>query len=390
MDLKLFDAIRSGELQRFHQLADAERNVYGQETPEGNTVLHMAARYGHTSLVKVIIERKRQLVLKSNIKGETPVHIAARAGHLHVITFFIESVKKFSIHIAGTRDNNGNTPLHGAIRNGHLSVVTALAGHDKNALLEINDAGESALSIAIDMRFTEIANSIISSNPSTLGLAGPNGRTALHCAVIRQDFDTLTAIWERKKDLGKKQDEKKRTPLHYAVALGLTKMVEHLLSKDPSVAYMEDNNKQIPLHLAAETGHIGLLKTLLAHCPDTIEIVDKMERNILHIAANTGNLNMVSHILRLDGMEDLVNSRDANGNTPLHLATKNYHIDVVGVLCQNQKVEIRSINDSKKTALAIAKLPDERGMELQKVRNLASYKLLLLLLVELMNRIRPC
>ncbi|XVE50528.1 hypothetical protein DITRI_Ditri01bG0169700 [Diplodiscus trichospermus] len=182
----------------------------------------------------------------------------------------------------------------------------------------------------------------------------------------------MTAILQLRQDLVKKQDDKMRTPLHYAVALGLTKMVEKLLSVSASVAYIEDNNKQIPVHLAAENGNIGLLNTLLARCPDTIEMADKKQWNILHIAANTGNLKMVSHILELDGMEDFVNSPDADGNTPLHLATKNYHIDVVGVLCKNTKVEIRSINDSKKTALAIAKLPDERGMELQKVRNLAS------------------
>ncbi|XVF77631.1 hypothetical protein PTKIN_Ptkin14bG0061800 [Pterospermum kingtungense] len=376
MDLNLLKAARSGDLEEILKLAkDVERKIYDQTTPEGNTVLHMAARFGHKNLVENIVEQHRSLILKSNLKGETPVHIAARAGKREVVKSFINSVKNFSrIYIARIRDKYGNTPLHGAVKNGHSAVVKDLAGVDKESLLLINDAGDSPLSIAIDMMFPEIAKSIIYLNAYTIELVGHNGQTALHYAVLRHDSDTMSAILRSRKDLARAQDEKKRTPLHYAAALGHQAMVQKLLEEDPLVAYIRDYNHQTPLHLAAENGQLSLIKTLLEHCPDTIEIVDKNQHNILHLAAKAGNLDVVSHMLKLAEMEDLVNSPDADGNTPLHLATQNYYSDVVVVLSKNPNVEIRAINNDNKTALAIVKSPDDRGMELQKHLTLKALK----------------
>ncbi|XVF77616.1 hypothetical protein PTKIN_Ptkin14bG0060300 [Pterospermum kingtungense] len=374
MDLKLLDAARSGKLQIFQELAK-DVQIYDQTTPEGNTVLHMAARFGHMDLVEEIVKQHSTLVLKSNLKGETPVHIAARAGQLQVVKFFIKLVENFPrIYIARIRDKYGNTPLHDAVRNRHDEVVKELASDDKESLLLTNDAGESPLSTAIDKRFTDIANSIISLNAYTLESIGHNGQTPLHYTVLRNDSDTMTAILRLKKHLVRVQDEKERTPLHYAAALGNQAMVQKLLEKDPLVAYIRDYNHQTPVHLAAENGQKSMIKTLLERCPDTMEMVDKKQQNILHLAAKAGNLDVVSYILKLDEMEDLVNSHDADGNTPLHLATKNCYSDVVDALSKSPKVEIRAINNENKTALAIAKLPDKSGMELQKHLTLKALK----------------
>ncbi|XVF77595.1 hypothetical protein PTKIN_Ptkin14bG0058200 [Pterospermum kingtungense] len=374
MDLKLLKAARSGNLEEILKLAkDVERRIYDQTTPEGNTVLHMAARFGHKDLVNAIVKKYPSLILKSNLKGETPVHIAARAGKREVVECFIDLVENFS-EIARIGDKYGNTPLHGAVRNKNGKVVKALAEADKESLLLINVAGESPLSIAIDMRYPEIAKSIIAWNPSTIEFTGHNGQTSLHYAVIRNDPNSMTAILQSKKNLVSVQDKKKRTPLHYAAALGNHEMVQELLEENPSVAYTTDYNHQTPVHLAAENGQKCLIKTLIEYCPDTIEIVDKKQRNVLHLAAMAGNLDVVLHILDLPEIEDLINSPDADGNTPLHLATQNYHGGVAHVLSKNPKVEIRAINNKKKTALAIAKSPDDRGMELQKYLTLKALK----------------
>ncbi|XVF77644.1 hypothetical protein PTKIN_Ptkin14bG0063600 [Pterospermum kingtungense] len=398
MEKTLIRAARRGEKEAIKKLAaDSGGKIYKKKTPEGNTILHMAARLGHMDLVKFIADEHRSLALKSNLKGETPVHVAAKAGRLDVVKYFIKSVENFpGIYIAKVRDKYGNTPLHGAVRNKHGDVVKALAEDNKESLLVINDAGESPLTIAIDMRFTDLAKHIIDLHEPTLEFIGHNGQTALHHAVLRNDHDTMDIILSKKvpvkvKDkmatslvkvqdktatsLVKVQDEKKRTPLHYAAALCKQKMVEKLLENDSSVAYMKDINNQSPVHLAAKCGKISLIKTLLDDCPDTIEIVDTMQRNILHLAAETGNLEVVSYILKLPETEDLFNSPDADGNTPLHLATKNCYSDVVGDLSRHPKVEIRAINNDNKTALAISKLHNERGMELQQHLTLKALKI---------------
>ncbi|KAK6269809.1 hypothetical protein POUND7_006914 [Theobroma cacao] len=360
---------------RLGKLKTIKANEIDGTTPEGNTTLHMAARFGTKDLVKNIIDQRPSLAFKSNSKGETPVHVAARAGQHEVVEVFISSVKDYKeIYIGRIRDRFGNTPLHGAVRNGHLQVMNALAEKDPDSLVWINDAGESPLSIAIDMRLTDIAKRIITLNNSTLDYRGNNGQTPLHCAVMRQDFVIMSTIIGLREDLVGMPGERKRTPLHYAAALGHQRMVQKLINQNRSIAYEQDVDEQTPLHLAAENGQVRLIEALLKPCPDTIEIVDNKQQNILHIAAKNGNVDAVSYILKLPEMEDLVNSPDVDGNTPLHLAVSNYHSDVVGVLSKNAKVEIRSINNSNNTALAIVKLPDGRGMELQKHLTLKALK----------------
>ncbi|MBA0826860.1 hypothetical protein Goarm_011675 [Gossypium armourianum] len=373
MDQRLLKAARSGDINIIKQLSDAEGGILGGTTPQGNTALHMAARFGHENLVQEIMKRQPNLVLKSNLKGETPVHVAARGGHWRIVLLFRDSGSN-GVYIARVRDNYGNTPLHCAVRNDHYLVVWRLADKDRESLLLVNHTGESPLSIAIDLKLAVTAEAIIGLNRSTLEYRGPNGQTPLHWAVIRRDLHIMRKIHIRKPKLIKMQDEKQRTPLHYAAALGEYEIIKLLLEWDISAAYQGDDNQQIPLHLAAENGQVNLLKILLDPCPDTIELMDNEQQNILHFAAKNGNIDAVSFILKLPEMEDLVNAADMNGNTPLHLAAKNFHSSTVYILTRNSKVDIRAINKSNETALAVVQSSDDHGMELQKHLTLKALK----------------
>ena len=174
------------------------------------------------------------------------------------------------------------------------------------------------------------------------------------------------------------QDEKMSSSLHYAAGLNDHNMVKEMIKNDRWAAYTRDENKKIPLHLAAENGQENVLKALLDPCPDTIEILDEDQRNILHLAAKSGNFDAVSYILHklpLTEVEDLVNSLDIDGNTPLHLAAGNFHSDAVRLLSRNSTMEIRTLNNEKQSALALAISTDDGGMELQKVLNCDAYYL---------------
>ncbi|XP_021288576.1 ankyrin repeat-containing protein At5g02620-like [Herrania umbratica] len=368
MNPDLFSAARWGFLDTLNRMiGDSEGNILEQTTPVGNTALHIVARFGHKHLAEEIIKKRPSLMSKSNLNGETPVHLAARAGRHEVFEIFINAVKDSpEVDICSDTDRFGDTPLHGAVRNGHFKILNALTQRNLESLLKSNAASETPLSIAIDLRLTNIAAKIITLNQSTLGYLGDNGQKPLHYAVMRQDFGIMNIIIGLRNDSVRDSDNRNRTPLHYAAALGHQRMVEELIEKDPSVAFAEDVNKQIPLHLAAENGHARLIETLLKHSPDIVEKVDNKQQNILHIAAKNGNVKVVSYILKLPEMEDLVNSPDVDGNTPLHLAASNYHSNVVGILTKNSKVEIRALNYSGNTALAIVRMPENRGMELEK------------------------
>ncbi|GMI84278.1 hypothetical protein HRI_002097100 [Hibiscus trionum] len=73
-----------------------------------------------------------------------------------------------------------------------------LAVRDRDALLLLNQAGESPLSIGVDLKLQYCIKTIIELNLRALDYEGSNGQTALHLAVIRRDVDILLMILKKK------------------------------------------------------------------------------------------------------------------------------------------------------------------------------------------------
>ena len=104
------------------------RDVY-ELGSHGITPLHLAAKNGHLSVCKLIIENVfdknpsgGKMVTKSWmhpvwIDQWTPLHLAAYAGHFSVCELIINNVME-----KNPGDQTGWTPLHSAAQNGHLTV----------------------------------------------------------------------------------------------------------------------------------------------------------------------------------------------------------------------------------------------------------------------------
>nr|WP_255565508.1 ankyrin repeat domain-containing protein [Wolbachia endosymbiont of Cylisticus convexus] len=93
---------------------------------EGNTPLHVAARYGRLDAVKGLLTRGANIDARNNVNN-TPLHIAARYGQLDVVKELLD--KKAKIY---TGNKAGNAPLHVAARYGQLDVVKELLTREAN------------------------------------------------------------------------------------------------------------------------------------------------------------------------------------------------------------------------------------------------------------------
>lgn len=84
MDPTLYNAAvegntRDGKFVLADHLKRDEENGH-QVTPRGNTVLHVAALYGHSHFVGEVLKITPALLCHQNKKNETALHIAANEG----------------------------------------------------------------------------------------------------------------------------------------------------------------------------------------------------------------------------------------------------------------------------------------------------------------------
>ncbi|XP_069612713.1 ankyrin repeat and SAM domain-containing protein 1A isoform X7 [Ranitomeya imitator] len=113
----------------FHPYVNAKNN-------DNETALHCAAQYGHTEVVRVLLEELTDPTMR-NHKMETPLDLAALYGRLEVVKLLLNAHPNLlSCH---TRKH---TPLHLAARNGHRAVVRVLldAAMDINYMTEKGSA----------------------------------------------------------------------------------------------------------------------------------------------------------------------------------------------------------------------------------------------------------
>ncbi|KAJ4956969.1 hypothetical protein NE237_013752 [Protea cynaroides] len=350
-------------------------------TPQKNTVLHIAAKFGQTETVKEIHKHCPDLLRRQNSKGDTALHLAARNGFPDIVRFLIDQDNKqqhvielrkgpqsITDHqevaetddekaqlIIRMRNNKKDTALHEAVRNHflfdgqkeeqYLEVVKLLTEGDLEFQCVANDAGETPLYIAAEEGLLDFVKQLLKDCSSSSHYRGPFGRTPLHAAAYGGRYvlvdegtdsreigctDITTALLTKKADLIREVDEDGWSPLHFAAFCGSLDVVKLLLEKDKKVAYLPDKKGLSSIHIATQRGHSSVIRELILQCPDCHELVDDKGRNALHLMSMyTNSQSLHSEILSKDILiKSMVNEVDNNGDTPLHFAAmrNNYMI----------------------------------------------------------------
>ncbi|MBN3287633.1 CSKI2 protein, partial [Polyodon spathula] len=158
--------------------------------------------------------------------------------------------------------------------------------------------------------------------------------SALHHAALTGTTDLIALLLEAQAIVDIKDSNGMR-PLHYAAWQGKANSVHQLLRAGASVN-LASQDGQIPLHLAAQYGHYEVSEMLLQHQSNPC-IVNKARKTPLDLACEFGRLKVAQLLLSSNMCVALLegeskDSSDSSCNTPLHLASRNGHKDIIRLL----------------------------------------------------------
>ena len=125
-------------------------------TTDRNSVLHLAAIGKHPTVLRYLLNLSpTNFVNSRNRRGETPLHWAIYNGR-------IENIKLLLHYKANTRifDAYGNSILHYSVESGNRLITKMILKHNICAVNSRNKYGQSALDVALEMKYTKMANLI--------------------------------------------------------------------------------------------------------------------------------------------------------------------------------------------------------------------------------------
>ncbi|XP_031103943.1 protein ACCELERATED CELL DEATH 6-like [Ipomoea triloba] len=378
----LYRAAATGTVEDYHaalRQMRAEGSEDCQVAPNGNTVLHVAVLHGNKHFVEKILQDQRahasasSMLYSLNNKKETVLHCAAEKGDADIVSVLINAIKVYDEELESgvtvkemirMTDDVMDMALHKAARMGHLGVVKLLIQEDNEFGYPTNDAGETPIYLVAESHFLYCLKEIIE-KCQNLTYVGPLGRNALHAAILSpsgsaweimmQILLTLDAhlvlpgsaalsLWEKlmqifRLHMGKagciqlllekeislceKSDSLGWTPLHYAVKFGDDEIVRKILEKKSSAGYIragiDDDDWTTIFHIATRHGNIKTMKCISNSLPDCWMMINCKSQNVLHEAILSRRRNMIKYILKYPQIDNLIDQKDNDGNTPLHL-----------------------------------------------------------------------
>ncbi|XP_030061512.1 ankyrin-3-like [Microcaecilia unicolor] len=300
-----------------------------------------AAAKGDLSLLKEILTDNDINAVNSH--NETLLHVAASNGQVSVLDYLISKGAKLEI-----KDKNGRTPLHRASERGHVEAVRVLLSAGAK-LYALDNESNMPLHLAAQNQHVDIVKMMLQDEIKK----HQNRHNFLHMAALKDD-SKLAQLLLRNGALVDAKDEKRLTPLHYAISQGFEKTARVLLEAGASIdssiidAAFNSNNHAIfslllqhskglspdtmvsMLFKAVQANLHGIIMALIDRGTD-MNAKNDMDYTPLLLAVELGNTESAQALIEKGAHLD---ERLPNLNTALHLAVQAGVISTIKLLIE--------------------------------------------------------
>lgn len=316
----LLGAVQSNQLRAIRFLLMRGVSPH-QKTPEGNTLLHVAAEQGYVRAIGCLLLYGAKLEAPNHL-GQTALLSALLHGNASTVSYLLNRC------LIATGPDSHNMLLMSAIEQGSLALMEALLLKGNIAAEYTNPAGESALSLAIAKDYPEIVLALLRQGGRLSGDKALRYAEQLLFTVVKQrDLEVLVLLFNQGVALSV-QDDTGNTLLHWATCEAILRwLLDHAVN-----AAAQNCIGNTAFHLAVKNRQLPKLKLLITHGVG-LEISNNEGNTPLHLAVVQNCIESVKLLLISKGSVSVAN---AVGDTPLHLAAKRGNLTIIECLLEHE------------------------------------------------------
>lgn len=287
-------------------------------------ILLAASAHGHEDVVRVCLARGVN-VNAGDEESVTALQYAAYYGRIQVVQILLR--EGADIH---HRPQVKGTALHLASTQGHLDLVRLLIHNGADVNFRNSKAGEMPLHCAAQFGNEPVLH-LLCQEGADIAAQTLVKNTALHSAAGYGMHETVKTILSLTSDISP-LNASGFCPLALAAMGGHLKVVQCLLENGAHVS-IAGNDGRTPLHMAAIKGFPEVVAVLLQHGA-LGSVRDVVGRTPLLHACVFRQEDVVLALLK-HGTKD-IDTVDHYGSTPLSMATRHGHLQVMRLLLRSQ------------------------------------------------------
>jgi ankyrin repeat protein len=250
--------------QDWEQIANLLIVKYGANADTADrdrrTILHWASELQWKSITTLVLTKSQNWLDRVDCRGRTALHVAAEHRNESAVRALLQAGANSLL-----RDRLDRLPIHLAAEQGHRDIVILFLSHIPIKALSTSD--------------------LVS-----------QGRGLMHYLVMWHSDSFIRQCLSILKPQIDMEDDRGRTPLHYASIFGNSAAVGVLLEigADPNKT---DSSASTACHYALRHGSMECVQALLRHGVET-QVLDRFGRNIVLLAVRGEDFRTVEYVAR--------------------------------------------------------------------------------------------